>query len=155
MVIFYSPIAQFPNNSCNAGDPDSVIPGSGRSSGERTDHPLQYSWALLVAQIVKNPPAMVSAVGDLGLIPGLGRFPGEGNSYPLQYSGWENSRDCIVHGVTKNQTQLSDFHLMEKNPASRISLSLPQSNLPSKHLDVVTLQTQDGLLPKIAFEGQD
>ena len=36
--------------------------------------------------------------------------PGEGNSYPLQNSGLENSMDCIVHGVTKSQTQLSDFH---------------------------------------------
>ena len=47
------------------------------------------------------------------------------------------------------------FHLMEKNPASRISLSLPEANLPSKDLDVATLQTQDGLLPKIGFGGQD
>ena len=31
-------------------------------------------------------------------------------TYPLQYSGLENSMDCIVHGVTKSQTQLSDFH---------------------------------------------
>ena len=45
--------------------------------------------------------------GDLGSIPGLGRSPGEGNSYPLQYTGLENSRDCIVHGVTKSQTWLS------------------------------------------------
>ena len=49
-------------------------------------------------------------VGDLGSIPGLGRSPGEGKAYPLQYSGLENSKDCIVHGVTKNWTQLSDFH---------------------------------------------
>ena len=49
-------------------------------------------------------------VGDLGLIPGLGRSPGEGNGYPLQYSGLENSMNCIVHGVTKSQTRLSDFH---------------------------------------------
>ena len=42
--------------------------------------------------------------GDLGLIPGLGRSPGEGKGYPLQYSGLENSRDCIVHGVTKSRT---------------------------------------------------
>ena len=49
-------------------------------------------------------------VGDLGLIPGLGRSPGEGNSYPLQYFGLENSMDCIVHGVAKSQTRLSDFH---------------------------------------------
>ena len=48
-------------------------------------------------------------VGDLGLIPGLGRSPGEGKATP-QYSGLENSRDCIVHGVTKSQTRLSDFH---------------------------------------------
>ena len=31
-------------------------------------------------------------------------------SYPLQYSGLENSIDCIIHGVTKSRTQLSDFH---------------------------------------------
>ena len=49
-------------------------------------------------------------VGDLGLIPGLGRFPGEGKGYPLQYSGLENPMDCVVHGVAKSQTQLSDFH---------------------------------------------
>ena len=47
--------------------------------------------------------------GDPGSIPGSGRSPGEGNSYPLQYSGLENSMDCIVHGVAKSWTQLSDF----------------------------------------------
>ena len=49
--------------------------------------------------------------GDLGSIPGLGRSPGEGKGYPLQYSGLENSMDCIVHGVTKNWTLLSDFQI--------------------------------------------
>ena len=44
-------------STCNAGDPSS-IPGSGRSPGEGIDHPLQYSWASLVAQVVKNLPAM-------------------------------------------------------------------------------------------------
>ena len=48
--------------------------------------------------------------GDLGSIPGLGRSPGEGKGYPLQYSGLENSTDCIVHGVAKSQTRLSNFH---------------------------------------------
>ena len=48
--------------------------------------------------------------GNLGLIPGLGRSPGEGKGYPLQYFGLENSMDYKVHGVTKSQTQLSDFH---------------------------------------------
>ena len=41
----------------NAGDPD-LIPGSGRSAGEGIGYPLQYSWASLVAQLVKYPPAM-------------------------------------------------------------------------------------------------
>ena len=50
--------------------------------------------------------------GDLGLIPGLGRSPGEGRGYPLQYSGLENSMDCIVHGVAKSWTRLSDFHFL-------------------------------------------
>ena len=48
--------------------------------------------------------------GDLGLILGLRRSPGKGKGYPLQYSGLENSIDCIVHGVTKSRTELSDFH---------------------------------------------
>ena len=48
--------------------------------------------------------------GDLGSIPGLGRSYGEGKGYSIQYSGLENSMDCIVHGVAKSQTGLSDFH---------------------------------------------
>ena len=43
-------------STCN-GDPSS-IPGSGRSPGEGIGYPLQYSWASLVAQLVKNPPKM-------------------------------------------------------------------------------------------------
>ena len=49
-------------------------------------------------------------VGDLDLIPGLGRSPGEGKGYPLQYSGLEDFMNCIVHGVAKSRTQLSNFH---------------------------------------------
>ena len=54
---------EFPDNSvgkestCNAGDPGS-IPRSGRSPGEGIGYPLQYSWASLVAQLLKNLPAM-------------------------------------------------------------------------------------------------
>ena len=44
-------------SACNAGNPG-LIPGSGRSTGERIGYPLQCSWASLVAQLVKNPPAM-------------------------------------------------------------------------------------------------
>ena len=49
-------------------------------------------------------------VGDLGSIPGLGRSLGEGKGCPLQCSGLENPMDYGVHGVTKSQTRLSDFH---------------------------------------------
>ena len=43
--------------ACNAGDPGS-IPGLGRSAREEIGYPLQYSWASLVTQLVKNLPAM-------------------------------------------------------------------------------------------------
>ena len=51
-------------------------------------------------------------VGGLDSISGLGRPPGEGKGYTLQYSGLENSMDCVVHGVTKSWTGLSDFHFL-------------------------------------------
>ena len=57
--------------------------------------------------VVKNP---LANAGDAGLFPGVGRSPGEGKGYPLQYSGLENSMNCIVHGIAKNWTRLSDFH---------------------------------------------
>ena len=44
-------------SACNAGDPAS-IPESGRSPGEGIGYPLQYSWASLMAQLVKNLPTM-------------------------------------------------------------------------------------------------
>ena len=44
-------------SACNEGDPSSN-PGSGTSTGEGLGYPLQYSWASLVAQLIKNPPAM-------------------------------------------------------------------------------------------------
>ena len=60
-MIFISLV--FPDSSvgkesaCNTGDPGS-IPGLGRSAGEGIGYPLQYSWLSLVAQLVKNLPAM-------------------------------------------------------------------------------------------------
>ena len=47
---------------------------------------------------------------DLGSVPMLGRSPGEEKCHSFQYSGLENSQDCIVHGVAKSLTLLSDFH---------------------------------------------
>ena len=78
-----------------------MIPGSGRSAGEGTGYPLQYSWASPVAQLVKT---LLANMGDLGSIPRLGRSPGEGKGYPLRYSGLENSMDYAVHEVAKSRT---------------------------------------------------
>ena len=44
-------------SSCNAGDAR-VIPESGRSAGEGIGYPLQCSWASLIDQLIKNPPAV-------------------------------------------------------------------------------------------------
>ena len=65
LTVYVKPIHSvgFPRSSAgqeaawNAGDPG-WIPGSGRSAGEGIGYPCQYSWASLVAQRVKNPPAM-------------------------------------------------------------------------------------------------
>ena len=83
-----------------------MIPELGRCPGEGIGYPLQYSWACLVAQLVKKSACNV---GDLASIPGLRRSPEEGKGYPLQYSGLENSMDCIVHGVARSRARLSDF----------------------------------------------
>ena len=50
------------------------------------------------------------SAGDPGLIPGSRRSTGEGIGYPLRYSRLENSMDCVVRGIEKSQTRLSDFH---------------------------------------------
>ena len=60
--------------------------------------------------MVKNLPANAR---DVHSIPGSGRFPEEGNDNPLQYSCLENPMDrgawqARIHGVTKNQTRLSN-----------------------------------------------
>ena len=83
-------------------------------------------------------------VGDLGLIPGLGRSPGEGKGYPLQYSGLENSIDCIVHGVAKSQTQLSDFHSLHSRLVQWfVSASHRVRFVPSVFLFVFPLMGKD------------
>ena len=65
--------------------------------------------ASLIAQLVKNPPAMQETpVQFLG----WEDPPEEGKGYPLYYSSLENSMDYTVHGVAKSWTQLSNlpFH---------------------------------------------
>ena len=70
---------------------------------------LYYSYAGFPGDSAGKKKKSACNVGDLGSIPELVRCPGEEKCYPLQYSGLENSKDCIVHGVAKSQTRLSDF----------------------------------------------
>ena len=104
----------FPGNSvgkespCSAGDPGS-IPGLGRFPwrGDRLLTPvfLGFPSGSAGKEVLYN-------VGDLGSIPDWEDPLEKGNGYPLQYSGLENSLGCVVHGVTKSWTQLSDFHVL-------------------------------------------
>ena len=68
-------------SACNDGDPGSIH-SPGRSAGEGIGYRLQYSWASLVAQVAKNPPAMQV---DPISIPELERYTGEETGCPLQY----------------------------------------------------------------------
>ena len=89
-------------SACNAGDLGS-IPGSGRSTGEGIGYPFQYSWASLVVQLVKNLPAMRETwVQSLGWEEPLEK----GNATHSSILAWR----ITVHGVTKSQAQLGDFH---------------------------------------------
>ena len=90
-------------STCNAGDPSS-IPGSGRSAREGIGYPLQYSWASLVAQLIKNPPAMQETwVQTLDWEDPLEK----GKATHFSILAWRIP--CIVHGVTKSQTRLSVY----------------------------------------------
>jgi len=95
-------------STCNAGDPSS-IPGSGRFPGEGIVYPLQHSWASLVAQMVKNPPAMQETwVQSLGWEDPLEECLATHSSILawrvlLDRGAWW----ATVHGVAKSRTQLS------------------------------------------------
>ena len=85
-------------SACNARDPSS-IPGLGRSAGEEIGYPLQYSRASLVAQLIKNPPAMRETwIRSLGWEDPLEK----GKATHSSILAWRiNSMDCVVHGVAK------------------------------------------------------
>ena len=72
-----------------------------------------------MAQLVKNPPAMWEIwVRSLGWEDPLEKGKA---THPLHYSGLENSMDCIVLGVAKSWTRLSDFHSHIKQDLGRCS----------------------------------
>ena len=93
-------------SACNAGDPGS-IPGWGRSGGEGIGYPLQYSWAFIVAQLVKNPPTMQESwVRSLGWEDPLEKGKATHSSTLARRIPWTlQSKES-----TKSWIWLSDFH---------------------------------------------
>ena len=86
-------------SACNAGEHGSIS-GSGRSAGEGIDHSHQYSWASLVAQLVKNLPAMwkiwVQSLGWEDLVEkGKATYS---SIWPGEFHG------LIVHGIKESDT---------------------------------------------------
>ena len=117
---FYSQLS-FPGSSagkestCNTGDPSSS-PGLGSSPGEGIGYPLQYPWASLVAQMVKNLPAMQQTwVRSLGWEDPLE----EGMATHSSILAWRMPMDrgawwATVHGVAESDTteRLSTQHIL-------------------------------------------
>ena len=97
------------NLPVNAGD-KSLILGLGRSPRERIGNPPQYSWASLVAQMIKNLPAVwetwIRSLGWEDLLE-------EGIATRSSIPAWRIPMDrgdwgATVHGVAESRTQLSD-----------------------------------------------
>jgi len=114
-------------SACNAGDPN-FIPGSGRSPEEVIGYPFQYSWASLVVQVVKNPPAMWET-----WVPSLGwEDPLKGDmATHSNILAWEIPMDrgalwAIVHGGCKelDLTRHSTAHAT-KSIFSDINMATP------------------------------
>ena len=93
-------------STCNAGDLGS-IPGSGRSAGEGIGYPLQYSLASLVAELVKNPPAMQETwVQSLGWEDPLEKEKATHSSF----LAWRIPGTIQSMGSQRVRHDLSNFH---------------------------------------------
>ena len=110
-------VGGFPDSSggkestCNVGDPG-LIPGSGRSAGEGIGYPLQYSWASLVAQLVKNLPAM----RETWVRSWVGKIPWRRERLPTPVFWPREFHGLYSPWVTKSQTRLSNFHFHFQRP---------------------------------------
>ena len=104
----------------NAGDPSSIL-GSGRSSGEGIGYPFQYCWPSLVAQLVKNLPAMRETwVLSLDWEDPLEKR--KATHYHIL--AWRILWTVIAHGVSKSLTQLSDFQCVQHRAINYVLLRI-------------------------------
>ena len=105
------------------------FPGAGRSTGEGIGYPLQYSWASLVAQLVKNLPAMRETwVRSLGWEDSLG----EGKGYPLQYPGLENFMGYAMQSMESQRVEHDQVTFTFSDEQLRLGLEM-------YHLDTIFL----------------
>ena len=81
------------------------MPRSGNSPEEGIGYPLQYSWASLVTELVKNPPAM----WEPGFDPWVGKIPWRRESL-LTPVFWPGEFHGLYSPWGRKETQLSDFH---------------------------------------------
>ena len=93
------------NPICNAGDPGS-IPRLGRSHGEEIGYALQYSWASLVAQLIRDPPTIQKTWAQYLV---WGDPLEKGKTTHSSILAWRISW-TVVHGITKCWTRLSNFN---------------------------------------------
>ena len=94
---------------------------AGRSTGEGIGYPPQYSWASLVAQLVKNPPAMQRP----GFYPWVGQIPWRRERLPTPHSGPEE-----FHGL------YHPWGRKELDTAERLSLTFPSIGVSSIELSL-------------------
>ena len=118
-------------STCSIGD-QGLIPGSGRSPGKGVGYSLQYSWASLVAQMVKNLPAMWETwVQSLGWEDPLEEDMATHSSIlawriPLDRGAWR----ATVHGVTKSQHHWGTKHsTTELNNCKRSHIAHKAKNI--------------------------
>ena len=97
--------------------------------------------------MVKNPPANVRGIKDVGSIPGSGRSPGEGNGNPLQYSCLENPVDrgawrATVHGAAESDMTEQLSRRTHTRGEAELLFSCPNTGFTGCPLNMTHRSTQ-------------
>ena len=129
-------------SACNAEDSRSV-PGSGRSPGEGIGYPLQYSWASLVVQLVKNLPAMWETwVRSLGW-----KIPWK---IPMDRGAWQTYRSWGHKELDTTERLSRHVRVKEvkvKVAQSCLTLCDPMGCSPGQNTGVGSLSLLQGVFP--------